>query len=233
MRLDPQTHTAPAGAQEIEAARVVEVVAPHVRSVWPDEAAAKMHRAAGFRQPVRTQTVVDRIWFELLERVTAHSPNAGSKLHDREHWKRVYKLGRWLGAKTPGADLDVIALFALFALFHDAIRANDGDDPGHGANGARLAHKMRHGWKSVRVYYDGRERQDPLSLPITDEQFEQLDRACRHHTDGMMALNDPTIGCCWDADRLDLFRVNMKPRAALLSTEAARAGLPLLTAALG
>ena len=53
-----------------------------------------------------------------------------------------------------------------------------------------------------------------------------LDRGVRaatgrvEHTDGTIS-DDPTIGCCWDADRLDLPRVGMQPDPALLSTEAA------------
>ena len=33
---------------------------------------------------------------------------------------------------------------------------------------------------------------------------------------------DPTIGCCWDADRLDLGRVGIEPEAEYQSTVAAR-----------
>jgi hypothetical protein len=42
------------------------------------------------------------------------------------------------------------------------------------------------------------------------------------HSDGLVT-DDPTIGCCWDADRLDLWRVGAPPVPALLSTEAAKA----------
>ena len=34
--------------------------------------------------------------------------------------------------------------------------------------------------------------------------------------------DDPIIGTCWDADRLDLGRVGVKPNPKLLSTERAR-----------
>ncbi|MGB5446898.1 MAG: hypothetical protein WBM99_15485, partial [Psychromonas sp.] len=33
---------------------------------------------------------------------------------------------------------------------------------------------------------------------------------------------DPTIGTCWDADRLDLGRYGIYPKAQFLSTEAAK-----------
>ena len=41
------------------------------------------------------------------------------------------------------------------------------------------------------------------------------------HADGTVS-SDPTVGACWDADRLDLPRVGITPRPELFSTEAAR-----------
>jgi hypothetical protein len=74
-----------------------------------------------------------------------------------------------------------------------------------GAVGAQLAAEMR--------------RQGLLRLD--DDQFGLLSEACVGHTDGLTTF-DPTIGCCWDADRLDLPRVGITPTAEYLSTEAAR-----------
>jgi uncharacterized protein len=92
----------------------------------------------------------------------------------------------------------------LFALFHDARRTNENRDPGHGARGADLARQLR------------------SSLPpLTDDQFELLCEACARHTDGHVD-SDPTIGVCWDADRLDLWRVGISPMESLLSTVTAR-----------
>lgn len=39
----------------------------------------------------------------------------------------------------------------------------------------------------------------------------------RDHDKGE-TTTDPTIGCCWDADRLDLGRVGKKPDPAYMST---------------
>lgn len=36
------------------------------------------------------------------------------------------------------------------------------------------------------------------------------------------STGDPTIATCWDADRLDLLRVGIRPDPARLVTEAAR-----------
>ena len=44
-----------------------------------------------------------------------------------------------------------------------------------------------------------------------------LDYAIRHHVDGDVS-DDPTIGTCWDADRLDLGRVGIVPDEQYMST---------------
>jgi uncharacterized protein len=51
--------------------------------------------------------------------------------------------------------------------------------------------------------------------------FALLATACAGHTDGLLSV-DPTVGTCWDADRLDLGRTGKRPRAEFLSTAAAR-----------
>lgn len=48
-----------------------------------------------------------------------------------------------------------------------------------------------------------------------------LETACRDHNQGLI-VPDVTIRTCWDADRLDLGRVGMRPDPRLLGTEAAR-----------
>jgi hypothetical protein len=42
-----------------------------------------------------------------------------------------------------------------------------------------------------------------------------------HHTDGHIT-DDPLVGACWDADRLDLPRVGIAPDPRYLSTQAGR-----------
>ena len=44
-----------------------------------------------------------------------------------------------------------------------------------------------------------------------------LHYACTWHTHGQLS-SDPTIATCWDADRLDLGRVGMRPHADYMST---------------
>lgn len=124
-----------------------------------------------------------------------------SPIHGFAHWASVERNGLFL-ARSSGADLAVVR---LFAYLHDIRRASDGLDPGHGRRGADLARAMR----------------GELEL-LPDDRFELLCLACEGHTDSLHH-EDPTIGTCWDADRLDLGRVGKSPDPALLNTRAARA----------
>jgi uncharacterized protein len=53
--------------------------------------------------------------------------------------------------------------------------------------------------------------------------MELLALACTLHSDGHTD-GDITVQTCWDADRLDLGRVGIRPSARYLCTEAARCG---------
>ncbi len=104
-------------------------------------------------------------------------------------------------AELTGAD---VAVVQLFAVFHDARRVNEGHDPGHGTRGALLARQLR-----------------GELFQLDDHAFALLDYACRYHTDGRTD-GDVTVQTCWDADRLDLGRVGMRPHPQYLCTEAAK-----------
>jgi uncharacterized protein len=121
-------------------------------------------------------------------------------LHGVGHWGRVLENGLLL-AESTGADIEVIR---LFSVFHDACRRNDGIDPGHGKRGAELA-------KSYRGMH--------FELPQT--KFELLYEACVGHTDGGRH-GDITVLTCWDADRLDLSRAFITPKASRMGTEPAK-----------
>lgn len=121
-------------------------------------------------------------------------------IHGLPHWSRVLHNGFRLIVET-GADLQVVT---AFAFFHDCRRLNDGYDPEHGLRGAEYAWRLRQ------------------QLPnFSDEQFELLYEACKDHSDGKLHANI-TIQTCWDADRLDLGRVGIRPDPNLLCTPAAR-----------
>ena len=138
---------------------------------------------------------------DILEAVLARSTSHTSSLHGRVHWERVRENGFALASATEGADPEVVG---LFALFHDSMRMNDGHDPDHGKRGSALARELA------------------SLLPLEQSQLERLTTACDGHTDGFVS-DDPTVGTCWDADRLDLPRVGIRPDARFLSTAAARA----------
>lgn len=124
--------------------------------------------------------------------------------HGVVHWARVMENGLRV-AEATGADSEVVT---LFALFHDARRVNQGGDPGHGLRGGELARSLR-----------------GTHLHLDDRRFELLFEACRLHTDGLTG-GDPTLLACWDADRLDLGRVGIKPQPQRLCTDAARGLIP-------
>jgi uncharacterized protein len=137
----------------------------------------------------------------LVDAVLERSTGKDSSIHGESHWKRVAAAGLTLLPETPGA---APALVFLFALFHDSMRLNDGRDPLHGPRGAALARELHGG---------------PFDLQ--DTEMDLLEFACEEHTNGGVS-SDPTIGCCWDADRLNLWRVGIRPDPRWLSTEAAR-----------
>ena len=138
-----------------------------------------------------------------MEAVLERSTGKDSFLHGEGHWRRVAAAGLSLIQETPGADPAVVF---LFTLFHDSMRVNDGHDPLHGPRGAALAGELR-----------GR------AFDLEDAEMNLLGFACEEHTNGGIESN-ATVGVCWDADRLNLWRVGIRPDPRLLSTEAARGG---------
>ena len=58
-------------------------------------------------------------------------------------------------------------------------------------------------------------------IALDDSDFELLAFACARHSDGLTRA-DITVQVCWDADRLDLGRVGVKPHPRYLCTPAAK-----------
>jgi uncharacterized protein len=137
----------------------------------------------------------------LVDAVLERSTGKHSFIHGESHWQRVAAAALALLPETPEADPGLVF---LFALFHDSMRLNDGHDPLHGPRGAALARELRGG---------------PFELE--DEEMDLLAFACEEHTNGGVGPN-PTVGVCWDADRLNLWRVGIQPDPRFLSTQAAR-----------
>ena len=173
----------------------------------PREAIEDEWRALWLEQPISESQAGENEkdpFEELLDSVLPHATATArdSALHGPDHWRRVAKNGEELLKTTPGADGHVVR---LFSALHDAMRLSDGHDLEHGRRAAVLAERLRA--ESV--------------FEATDEQLRLLTKACEEHTLGETTA-DPTVGCCFDADRLDLPRCGITPDPSLLSTEAAR-----------
>lgn len=136
----------------------------------------------------------------LVAAVHERSPLHRSYVHGDQHWRAVAEVGLRLLPDNRKAEPTVVF---LFALFHDAMRVNEAADPGHGQRGAELAREL-HG----RLF----------QLP--PERFGLLVDACAGHTEARFS-DSPTIGVCFDSDRLNLWRVGKTPEAKYLSTDAA------------
>lgn len=138
----------------------------------------------------------------LIHGVLSHYQLDQGGLHGISHWMRVRRNGLIL-AKRSGADPKVVE---LFSLFHDSQRLDEGWDESHGVRGAELAYRF---WR------DG-------CFELPSAGFEQLHYACSYHTNGGNEPDDETIAACWDADRLDLFRVGTRPLLRKLCSPFAR-----------
>ncbi len=126
-------------------------------------------------------------------------------VHGPGHWARVRYHALMIGRST-GADLLVVE---LFAFLHDSKRLNEYIDPEHGSRAASYAQELN------GTYFH-----------LTAEQLDKLCYAMSFHSDGGIH-EDSTIQTCWDADRLDLGRVGIKPKAQFLS----KAGAQLIESA--
>jgi uncharacterized protein len=58
-------------------------------------------------------------------------------------------------------------------------------------------------------------------LGLPGDRLDLLEAACKGHTDGRTS-DDPTIGACWDADRLDLCRLGRAIDPGAMSTAPGR-----------
>lgn len=122
-------------------------------------------------------------------------------VHGLPHWVRTYRNGLLIAAMDPKVEIDVVA---CFALLHDSCRENEFDDPMHGLYASRFAARL---WNEGAMPY------------LSEEQLTTLKAACLDHTLGFTNQYNPTIQACWDADRLDLGRVGIKPNPQLLGSK--------------
>lgn len=121
-------------------------------------------------------------------------------IHGAPHWTRVRENGLRL-AEATGAKPNVVE---LFAFLHDSRRLNDGYDPEHGLRAAVFARTLA-----------------GSAFELEAADLELLATACEGHSDGLKE-GDITVLTCWDADRLDLGRVGIRPDPNRLCTQVAR-----------
>jgi uncharacterized protein len=150
-----------------------------------------------------------------------------SEIHGQRHWSHVRRLGLELGNLLNLTD-EQLRCIELFALTHDLARTNDGKNTVHSDDGSYLFVDVA---KEV--------------FPLLDGEQRGLIQICiKHHSDGITAeeayLNQSfrhiawreddiinTVGCCWDADRLDLLRLGIEPNGKYMSTSVWEDVLPL------
>lgn len=154
---------------------------------------------------------------ELVKRLEPFR-KSDSILHGPAHWARVFHFGKLLSEKM-SLPLQQRQCIQVFAWTHDLARWDDNGGNEHAIAGA--------------YYLD--EVVPALFAHLVHDQRELIRAAIRHHADSLAAeeafhsgwfidlpweksdlLN--TIGCCWDADRLDLLRLGIEPDHARMST---------------
>ena len=136
-------------------------------------------------------------WDALLAEVLRHSPLRDSPLHGDRHWRAVAAVGQEILARRPGGDPAVVL---AFAMIHDCRRVDEAHDPDHGRAAAQFAVQS-----SVLTPLLGPHRRDAVF------------RACLVHNGGTVMREDPVVGTCLDADRLNLVRVGTTPKTEFMS----------------
>jgi uncharacterized protein len=152
-----------------------------------------------------------RLLSALVAAVLPRAWRGDSAWHGEHHWRCVAATGLTLGTSLESVDRGVVI---CFGLLHDTRRESESYDPGHGSRAAAFAAELR----------------DEGLLALGNARFAVLTEALRLHSDGLVS-SDPTIGACWDADRLHLPRVSIEPKPELFSTAVAHGPAPLSAAA--
>jgi uncharacterized protein len=137
---------------------------------------------------------------ELMELIRRGFSLSLDGIHGTAHWARVRQNGLRL-AEVTGANPEVVG---LFAYLHDSQRLSDGFDPGHGRRAAEFA-----------------ERLQGSLFTLADRDLRHLVYACYHHSREITEA-EITVQTCWDADRLDLGRIGVRPNPHYLCTAAAK-----------
>ena len=135
---------------------------------------------------------------DVISCVSKHM-NGNDNIHGLSHCQRVERNA--IRLQHPGVNMTVAR---LFAYFHDACRSecktqSEGE---HGLLASELVLSLR----------------NSLLKNLSDDEVELLSNACKLHTTTYKTGN-PTIDTCFDADRLDLWRlIHIKPIPERMAT---------------
>jgi uncharacterized protein len=146
-----------------------------------------------------------------------------STLHGPTHWARVHMFAKALLTREQ-VPADAQTCVVLFAWLHDLAREDDEGTRTHAVDGAAQVDRIL----------------PAIGEDLSPDQREVVRGAINYHSDGMVAREAVeaglfahvawpadvvilAVGCCWDADRLDLPRVGIVPDPSLMSTASWRA----------
>ena len=121
-----------------------------------------------------------------------------NSFHGPSHWQNVFKNGFEIAKSNNKIDLELVY---LFSIIHDSKRKNESIDSEHGDRAAESLNLLT----KLKL------------IDLNQNDFKLLEYAIRFHEKGKIS-SDINIGCCWDSDRLDLFRVGIIPSKKYLST---------------
>ncbi len=125
-------------------------------------------------------------------------------LHGPEHWARVARVGNIIANSE--ADVDQLVV-ELFALLHDSCRTHEMHCTDHGYFAAEFIREL---------FRDG------MLYQLTTHQNFLLQHAVEYHCYDYTNLDYNTVAACWDADRLDLWRVGIAPEPGRMRTNTGR-----------
>lgn len=154
---------------------------------------------------------------DLIRKLEKLSSYRGT-LHGPEHWIRVRQFGLELASLNHLNEWEAQCV-EIFSLVHDLGRIDDGRDKDHPLLGAKIF------VESACEYFPD----------LDGTQIKIIELAVKHHADGITSgeasnlgmFSDieyddedvvTIVGCCWDADRLDLLRLWIQPKRKYMST---------------
>jgi uncharacterized protein len=138
---------------------------------------------------------------QVIDELVLLAPMKSSIIHGERHWQCVAYIGLQLAKAVSSCDP---LLVLIFSIIHDSMRLSDGSDRDHPRKACLLIEGMNHS-----------------QFSLSSHQMNILRKAVLYHSDGNISP-DPTIGVCWDSDRLDLWRCGVIPEEEFLSTSAAK-----------